>query len=389
MGPMGPMGHIYLDNAATSFPKPETVYQAVMHAMREIGVSPGRGSYRRSLEAGRLLFQTREAIAGLFSIPDSSRIIFTHSATEALNIAVRGTLHPGDHVITTSMEHNSLLRPLVALRHEGIELTIVTADVEGRVDPDDVRAALRPNTRMLAAGHISNVSGTIQAIDALAAIAREAGTMFLLDAAQSAGHEPIDVMKTGIDLLAAPGHKGLLGPQGTGFLYAAPAVALKPLLAGGTGSSSASEEQPETMPEGFEAGTHNLPGIAGLKAGVEFVQEQGVAVVGGKERQLVNSVAKRLAEIPGIRLYGPSDPACRGGLLSLTMAGMDPSALAFMLDQTFDIAVRAGLHCAPRAHQTLGSFPGGTLRLSPGWFTTSEEIAIFCDAIIECSRSVT
>lgn len=380
--------HIYLDNAATSFPKPETVYQAVMNAMREIGASPGRGGHRRSLEAGRLLFKARETIAVLFAIPDSSRIIFTHSATEALNMAVRGALKPGDHVITTSMEHNSLLRPLGVLRQEGVELTMVTADSAGRVDPDDVRAALRPNTRMLAVGHVSNVSGTIQAVDRLAAIAREAGALFLLDAAQSAGHEPIDVVKTGIDLLAVPGHKGLLGPQGTGFLYVAPTAALKPLLAGGTGSSSVSEEQPDTLPEGFEAGTHNLPGIAGLKAGVEFILEHGAAVIGEKERQFVTSAAHQLAAIPGIRLYGPPDPAGRGGLLSFTMGGMDPAALAFMLDSTFDIAVRAGLHCAPQAHRTLGSFPGGTLRISPGWFTTSEEIAIFCDAVVECSRSV-
>ncbi|HEX9080279.1 MAG TPA: aminotransferase class V-fold PLP-dependent enzyme [Desulfuromonadaceae bacterium] len=387
MGHMGHMGHIYLDNAATSFPKPETVYQAVMHAMREIGASPGRGGHRRSIEAGRLLFEARELIATLFAIPDSSRIIFTHSATEALNLALRGALKPGDHVITTSMEHNSLLRPLAALRQEGVETTMVAADGEGVVDPDDVRAALRPTTRMLAVGHVSNVSGTIQAIDRLAAIAREAGALFLLDAAQSAGHEPIDVVETGIDLLAAPGHKGLLGPQGTGFLYAAPTAALKPLLAGGTGSSSASEEQPGTMPEGFEAGTHNLPGIAGLKAGVEFILEQGVATIGETERRLVASAAERLGDIPGMRLYGPADPAGRGGLLSFTMAGMDPSALAFMLDRTFDIAVRAGLHCAPQAHRTLGSFPGGTVRMSPGWSTTSGEVAIFCNAVVECCRS--
>jgi cysteine desulfurase/selenocysteine lyase len=381
------MGHIYLDNAATSFPKPETVYQAVMHAMREIGASPGRGGHRRSLEAGRLLFQTRETIAALFTIADSSRIIFTHSATEALNIALRGVLQPGDHVITTSMEHNSLLRPLFALRRQGIELTIVTADHDGRVDPDDVRAALRPNTRMLAVGHISNVSGTIQAVDLLAAIAREAGALFLLDAAQSAGHEMIDVRKSGVDLLAVPGHKGLFGPQGTGFLYAAPAVPLRPLLAGGTGSSSASEEQPDTMPDGFEAGTHNIPGIAGLKAGVEFVLEHGVSVIGEKERMLADLAAHRLTAIPGVTLHGPLDPALRGGVLSFTMAGIDPSALAFMLDRDFDIAVRAGLHCAPQAHRTLGTFPGGTLRISPGWFSSREEIAIFCDAVVECGRS--
>lgn len=378
---------IYLDNAATSFPKPETVYQAVMHAMREIGASPGRAGHRRSLEAQRLLFQAREAIATLFAIPDSSRVIFTHSATEALNMGLRGTLERGDHVVTTSMEHNSLLRPLFFLRKQGVEVTIVQAGSDGLINPDDVRAALRPNTRMIAVGHISNVTGTIQAIDQLAAIAREAGALFLLDAAQSAGSEPIDVVKTGIDLLAAPGHKGLFGPQGTGFLFAAPSVKLKPLLAGGTGSSSTAEEQPETLPEGFEAGTHNLPGIAGLKAGIEFVLERGASFIGEKERRLACLAAERLAAVSGITLRGPSDPALRGGVLSFTVAGMDPASLAFMLDQNFDIAVRAGLHCAPQAHRTLGTFPDGTLRISPGWFNTSEEIDIFCNAVVECIRT--
>lgn len=375
---------IYLDNAATSFPKPETVYHAVMHAMREIGASPGRGGHRRSLEAGRLLFQARETIATLFCIPDSSRVIFTHSATESLNMALRGVLMPGDHVITSSMEHNSLLRPLYLLRRQGVELTVVTAGSDGLIDPGDVSRALRPNTRMIAVGHISNVSGTIQDVRHLASIAREAGALFLLDAAQSAGSEPIDAAGCGIDLLAAPGHKGLFAPQGTGFLYAAPTVPLKPLLAGGTGSGSSAEEQPDALPEGFEAGTHNVPGIAGLKAGAEFVLAEGVAAIGEKERLLTRMAAERLAEIPGITIYGPSDPALRGNVLSFTLAGVDPAALAFMLDQEFDIAVRAGLHCAPQAHRTIGAFPGGALRISPGWFNTREEIAIFCDAVIEC-----
>jgi cysteine desulfurase / selenocysteine lyase len=377
---------IYLDNAATSYPKPESVYQAVMHAMREVGASPGRGGHRRSLEAGRIMFQAREAAAALFSAPDSSRIIFTHSATEALNMALRGTLVPGDHVITSSMEHNSLVRPLHLLQRQGISLTIIQADADGRIDPADVARALTPHTRMIAVGHVSNVSGTIQPIDALAAIAREAGVLFLLDVAQSAGSLPIDVVSGGIDLLAAPGHKGLYGPQGTGLLYAASHVALKPLLAGGTGSYSTSEDQPESLPDGFEAGTHNLPGIAGLKAGIEFVMEQGVAEIGAHERNLVSFAIDRLGGVPGIALHCPADAALRGAVLSFTVAGTDSSALAFELDQRFDIAVRAGLHCSPRAHRTLGTFPDGTVRMSPGWFTTREDIAIFSDAVITCVK---
>jgi cysteine desulfurase/selenocysteine lyase len=375
---------IYLDNAATSYPKPESVYQAVMLAMREVGASPGRGGYRRSLEAGRIMFQAREAAAALFCAPDSSRIIFTHSATESLNMALRGTLVPGDHVITSSMEHNSLARPLHLLEKQGVGVTIVPAGSDGLIDPDDVCRALTPRTRMIAIGHVSNVSGSIQPIDLIAAIARGAGALFLVDAAQSAGSVPIDVVSTGIDLLAVPGHKGLYGPQGTGLLYAASHVALTPLLAGGTGSNSTSEEQPDEMPDGFEVGTHNLPGIAGLRAGMEFVMEQGVAVIGRHERDLVSYAIERLQGLPQVMLHCPSDPALRGAVLSVTVAGKDPAAVAFELDQRFDIAVRSGLHCAPRAHRTLGTFPGGTVRVSPGWFTSREDIAIFADAIVQC-----
>jgi cysteine desulfurase family protein len=375
---------IYLDNAATSYPKPESVYQAVMHAMREIGVSPGRGGHRLSLEAGRIMFQAREAAAALFCAPDSSRMIFTHSATESLNMALRGTLVAGDHVITSSMEHNSLARPLHLLEKQGVTLTTVQAGPDGIINSEDVRRALTPRTRMIAIGHVSNVSGTIQPIDLVSVIAREAGALFLLDAAQSAGSVPIDVVASAIDLLAVPGHKGLYGPQGTGLLYAAPSVKLMPLLAGGTGTNSTSEDQPDTMPDGFEAGTHNLPGIAGLKAGIEFVMEQGVAEIGDHERGLIAYAIERMSGLPQVTLHCPMDPAVRGAVLSFTIAGKDSAAVAFELDQRFDIAVRAGLHCAPRAHRTLGTFPGGTVRMSPGWFTTREDIALFIDAVEKC-----
>lgn len=375
---------VYLDNAATSFPKPEKVYQAVIHAMREVGASPGRGGHHRSLEAGRIMFMAREAVARLFSIPDSSRIIFTHNATGALNLALHGTLKPGDHVITTSMEHNSLLRPLHALGREGVDVTIVDAGPDGLVDPERIARVVRNDTRMIAVGHISNVCGAIQPIAQVSAICRKAGAMFLVDAAQSAGYIDIDVVSSGIDLLAAPGHKGLLGPPGTGLLYVAPHVELKPIFEGGTGTSSTSLEQPLMMPDGYEAGTHNLPGIAGLKAGIEFILERGIDTILQHERALVNQAATQLALIPGVKIYGPGDPDRRGAVLSFNVEGVDASLLAAELDYGFDIAVRAGLHCAPLAHRTIGTLPGGTLRMSPGWSSTSEEIAFFSDAVVQC-----
>jgi cysteine desulfurase / selenocysteine lyase len=375
---------VYLDNAATSYPKPESVYEAVLHAMRDVGASPGRGGYRRSLEAGRILFQAREAAARFFSISDSARIIFTQNATGALNLALQGTLVAGDHVITTSMEHNSLLRPLYALRKMGVELSIVPAGPDGVVSAEDIRRTVQVNTRMIAVSHVSNVCGAIQPIGELAGLCTETGALFLVDAAQSAGYLPIEVERGGIDLLAVPGHKGLLGPGGTGLLYVAPRVHLKPVFQGGTGSHSTAEEQPQIMPDGFEAGTHNLPGIAGLQAGIEFICERGLSALYQHEHDLLNQAEQSLRAIRGVTIYGPADPSGRCSVLSFTAAGVDPALLAAELDHGFDIAVRAGLHCAPLAHRTLGTFPGGTVRVSPGWFTTSEEIAFFSDAVVQC-----
>ncbi len=375
---------VYLDNAATSYPKPEKVYEAVLHAMRDVGASPGRGGYRRSLEAGRILFNARETVAGFFSISDSARIIFTHNATGALNLALQGILVSGDHVVTTSMEHNSLLRPLYALRNSGVEMTIVPAGPDGMVSVESIHRAIRVNTRMIAVSHVSNVCGTIQPIQQLAGLCREAGALFLVDAAQSAGHLPIDVGACDIDLLAVPGHKGLLGPFGTGLLYVAAHVPLKPVIQGGTGSHSTAEEQPQIMPDSFEAGTHNLSGIAGLHAGIEFIREQGLSALFLHEQHLLTQAEKSLREVSGVTIHGPEDPSDRCSVLSFTASGVDSSLLAAELDHGFNIAVRAGLHCAPLAHRTLGTVPGGTVRLSPGWFTTSEEIAFFSDAVVQC-----
>lgn len=377
---------IYLDNAATSFPKPEQVYQAAMQAMQQIGASPGRGGYGRALDASRLMLDTREAAARLVNCADSSRIVFTTNATMALNLATMGTLQPGDHVITSSMEHNSLLRPLFMLEKTEVELTVVSADSQGLVDPEQIRQALRKNTRMIAVAHVSNVTGGIQGVQQIAGIAKEANVLMLLDAAQSAGTIPIDMQALGIDLLAAPGHKGLMGPQGTGFLAVASGVQLRPIIAGGTGSSSDQDQQPATFPEGFEAGTHNLPGIAGLGAGLDFLLETGVTRVGQHEQQLAEHARQRLQGMAGCRLFGPLALEQRTGLVSLAIEGWDPSILAFYLDREYGIAVRAGLHCAPRAHRTIRSYPTGTLRISPGWFNTLADVETCCDALISITQ---
>ena len=372
---------LYLDNAATSFPKPEQVYRAVENAMRRVGVSPGRGGYGRGVDASRLVFEAREAVAAFFGIADSSRVVFTHNATEALNLAVRGLLKPGDHVVTSTMEHNSLARPLHEISRRSVDVSWVEADAEGFVDPQRVRAALRPATRLVALSHCSNVTGTVQAVEEIGLITRDAGVRFLVDAAQSAGHLPIDVQRMKIDLLAAPGHKGLLGPQGTGFLYVGDNVILEPVFTGGTGSSSQSLDQPDSMPERYESGTLNLPGIAGLKAGIEYVQQLGLQEIARRDKSLLQRLLTGLEQIKGVAIYGPRHPEMRCGVVSFTVAGTDASQIGFLLDGNHDISVRVGLHCAPLAHKTIGTFPEGTVRVSPGCFNTDQDIDRFLAAL--------
>lgn len=372
---------IYLDNAATSYPKPEQVYQAVDHAMRVIGVAPGRGGYRQSIEASRLVFEARESVASLFAIRDSARVVFTHNATEALNLGITGLLQPGDHVVSTTMEHNSLVRPLHLAARRGVEVSWVSADRDGYVTAAAIGAALRPQTRLVALSHCSNVTGAVQPIGEIGLLTRAAGVLLLVDAAQSAGTIPIDVTAMQIDLLAAPGHKGLLGPQGTGFLYCGAGIALEPLMVGGTGVSASEPDQPDTAPERFESGTMNTPGIAGLKAGVDFVRETGVQVIGGRELALAEWLVKDLQAIPGINVYNGGAGRPRGGVVSFTLTGRDPSSVGYLLSTEYDISVRVGLHCAPSAHRTIGTYPAGTVRVSPGYFTTDADIEALLRAV--------
>ena len=376
---------LYLDNAATSFPKPDTVCSAVDRAMRTCAANPGRGGYRLSLEAGRTVLATREAVARLVNLADPARVVFTGNATEAINLALFGSLAPGDRVVTTSMEHNAVVRPLRALAERGVEVVRVAADPTGYVDPAAVMRACTPGTRLLVMTHCSNVTGTVQPIEVIGPWCREHGVLFMVDAAQSAGLFPIDVQTMAIDLLAVPGHKALYGPPGTGFLCVGEGVQLTPLLYGGTGTRSISDAQPDELPERLESGTLNVTGLAGLHAALDFVGEVGIGTLCSHEQTLVSRLRGCLQQLPGCTVHGPAGGSRQGGVLSFTLAGFDPATVGYRLDTEFDIGVRVGLHCAPEAHRTVGTFPEGTIRVSPGWFNTTGDI----DRLFEALRAVT
>lgn len=379
---------IYLDNAATSHPKPEAVYRAMDQALRQVGANPGRGGHAMGLEAGRLVFEARESLADFFGIADSSRIAFTANATEAINLALFGLLQAGDRVVTSTMEHNAVMRPLRVLRERGVEVVQVQGDCQGFVDPQAVRDACRTPTRMVVLSHCSNVSGTLQPVEEIGPWCRERGILFLLDAAQSAGAFPIHVDQLGADLLAVPGHKSLMGPQGTGFLYVRSGLHLNPLIHGGTGGHSNADGMPEEMPERYEAGTRNTPGIAGLKAAVDFLRETGLGEIRAHEKALLQRLLDGLGRMPQIRVHGPSDLDRHGGACSITLDGIDPAQVGFWLDHAYDIVCRVGLHCAPDAHRTLGTHPRGTVRVSPGYFTTAEEIDSLLAALAELPERI-
>lgn len=379
---------IYLDNAATTFPKPEAVYEAVMNQMKNAGANPGRSGHKMAIEAGRMIFQARENIARLFNIENPMQVIFTANATDSLNLAIKGTLKPGDHVITTSMEHNSVIRPIKTLEGLGVEHTILPCDTMGRIHPKDVAEAIRSNTKLIVMTHASNVTGTLMPIREVGKIARDAGILFLVDGAQTAGVYPIDVEQDYIDLLALPGHKGLLGPQGVGILYIREGVEVMHLKEGGTGSQSEQLTQPMMLPDRYESGTPNGPGIAGLAKGVEFILETGIDKIREHEEKLTQALIDGLKEIPEVKIYGPQNAKEQAAVVSINIGEEDSSEVAYILDKGFGIGVRSGLHCAPCAHKTLGTFEQGTVRFSIGYFNTLEEIHQAVAAIKEICQQL-
>lgn len=374
---------IYLDNAATSFPKPPQVYDAANDYMRTVGASPGRSAHRRAVEAGRIVFTARERLAALINAPDASRLVFTLNATGALNLAILGSVTKGDRVVVSSLEHNSVMRPLRFLeKNRDVKLEIVPCDEQGQFDLRRWEAAIKQRPSLAVVNHGSNVIGAVAPLDEIGALCRKHGVFLLADAAQTVGLVPIDVKRTPIDFLAFSGHKGLYGLQGTGCLYIKEGLRreLLPLTFGGTGSNSESDEQPQFLPDCYESGTQNGPGIAALGAGVAFVMEQGITAIAGHGRGLAEGLVENLQAVKGVRLHGPVQGAVLP-TVSMTFAGKDSGTIAQRLNDEYDIAVRVGLHCAPLAHRTIGTFPGGTIRVSFGYFNTEKDVSALCHAL--------
>jgi cysteine desulfurase family protein len=375
---------IYLDNAATSFPKPEPVYQALDGFARQSLANPGRAGHKMALAAEHALDDCRHLLNQLFHGEAPERFVFTLNCTDALNMAFKGVLADGDHVVTTDLEHNSVSRPLRKLELDNrISLTRLRADGGGTLDPDAVRRAVTPRTRLIALTHASNVLGTVQPVAEVGRIARECDLLFLVDAAQTAGVVPIDVQALGIDLLAFPGHKSLLGPTGTGALYVGPQARVRAWREGGTGGDSSSETQPTLFPYFLEGGTPNVLGVAGLAAGIRYVQERGIDHIRAHETALVERLRRRLEEIGGYEVFGHRDRTRQVGTLSFRSVALPAAEIGGILDQAFDIAVRPGLHCAPYIHRALGTFPEGTVRVSPGPFSTEEDVDKLAHALAE------
>ena len=378
---------IYLDNAATSFPKPESVYLEMDRCMRNYCANPGRGGHSMAIEAGRAVIEARDVICSFFNIRNPMQLCFMKNATEALNTAIKGWLKPGDHVITTCMEHNSVMRPLRTLERDiVIELSIVTGNELGEIEPDAVKKQIKSNTRLIVSTLSSNVNGVIMPFGEMGRLAKEAGVPFLLDASQGAGYINIDVDEQCIDMLAFPGHKGLLGPQGTGGLYVREGITLKSLMEGGTGSNSEYPFQPEIMPDLLESGTLNTPGIVGLCAGIKQIMACGLEAVSSYRFILTERLIKGLEHINGVNLYSVADNPRNSGIAAMNLVGMDSTELSYILDKKYGIATRAGLHCAPSAHRTLGTEKTGIVRLSIGCFNTVDDIDLTVEAVRSISK---
>lgn len=381
---------IYLDNAATSWPKPPEVLKAMTEVLERSGGNPGRSGHRLSVEAAQVIYETREEIADFFNSGDPLGVIFTSNATHALNLAIYGVLRLCDRVVTTSMEHNSVMRPLRDLEKKGVGLKVVSCARDGTPDLSEIAKAVTPGTKLVISVFASNVIGTILPIAEIANIAHRVGALFLVDAAQAAGALPIDMQALGVDLLAFTGHKALLGSPGSGGLVIRAGVdasQIKPLMRGGTGSQSELEEHPDFLPDKFESGTPNLVGIASLQAGIKWLKERGIESIRSYEKELTRQLLEGLCNIPGVTIYGTLDPEKSVAIVSFTAGGKTVSEIGLRLDEEYDILVRVGLHCAPAAHRTIGSFPEGTVRLAPGLFTTREEIKTVVKAIAEVVKS--
>jgi len=379
---------LYLDNAATTFPKPEAVYRAMDRYNRQVGASAGRGAYAEAIEAGQILDSCRNRLRRLLGVEDAARIVFTLNATDALNLALKGVLRPGDHVVTTWMDHNSVLRPLRALEERGlITVTRVRASGEGLVDPDDVERALSAKTRLVAVVHASNVTGSLQPIERLAELAHGAGALCLVDGAQTVGARPVLPFELGIDLLAFPGHKALMGPLGTGGLYIRPGLDLATVREGGTGSRSEDDRQPGELPDRHEAGSHNLPGLAGLDAAVGVLLERGLERVQAHKLELTRAFLEGARSVAGLTVHGPARAEDREPVFSVRMEGFEPEELSATLDRNFGLMTRSGLHCAPLAHRTISTLPFGSTRISFGALNSIEHVEAAVSALASISRS--
>ena len=372
------MRKIYLDNASTTFPKPKEVAEAVYHYMTQVGSNVSRGGYDNAYRTEELVYETRQNLTDLFNAPDCKNVIFTKNITESLNIILKGFLHLGDHVLVSSMEHNAVMRPLVQLRQKNISFTRVPCSHDGTLDVNDLAKYLQPNTRLVVMTHASNVCGTVLPIEKVGHFCQEHHLKFVVDTAQTAGVWPIDMQKMHIDALAFTGHKGLLGPQGIGgfILHEDMIEKIEPLISGGTGSISHMEEIPHFMPDRFEAGTMNLPGIIGLNAGLNWLKQTTCSAVKQHELMLTQYFLDGIASLnnENILIAGRRDISQRTGVVSIQVKNREIAQLAYELDDKFGIMTRVGLHCAPSAHKTLGTYPQGTIRFSFGWWNTREDI---------------